>query len=51
MDYSDEAADIIKKLLIKDKDQRLGVTSDAAEILAHPWFADLDLRALENLDL
>ena len=49
--YSDEVVDIISGLLKKNKDERLGATNDAAEILAHPWFADLDLAALENFDL
>lgn len=51
LSYSDEVVDLIKKLLNKNRDQRLGAESDAREILAHPWFADIDLRALENLDI
>ena len=49
--YSDEVVDLISKLLKKTKEERLGASSDAAEILAHPWFADLDLTALENFEL
>ena len=46
--YSDEIVDIISKLLRKDKAQRLGATGDSEEILAHPWFSDIDLDALTN---
>lgn len=49
--YSDEVVDLISKLLKKTKEERLGASSDAAEILAHAWFADLDLQALENFEL
>lgn len=49
--YSDEVVDLISKLLKKNKEERLGASSDAAEILAHPWFADLDTTALENFEL
>ena len=40
---SPEAQDLIRKLLHKDRSQRLG---NIDEILAHPWFADLDIPAL-----
>ena len=43
--------DIVTKLLIKKPAQRLGSENGAAEILSHPWFADLDLEALERLEL
>ena len=42
--------DIILKLLNKDASLRLG-QGGSEEILAHPWFADLDLVALENMTL
>ena len=29
----------------------MGANGDATEILAHPWFADLDLVALENFEI
>ena len=29
----------------------MGANGDAAEILAHPWFADLDMTALQNFEL
>ncbi len=44
--YSDEVVDLISGLLKKKKEERLGATNDAAEILAHPWFAGLDMVAL-----
>ena len=42
---SPEAQDLITKLLNKDRTQRLG-KNGIDEILAHPWFADLDINAL-----
>ncbi len=48
IDYSDEIVDLINKLLHKDKADRLGVKGDSEEILKHPFFADLDVKALEN---
>lgn len=49
--YSDEVVDIISQLLKKAKEERLGASGDAAEILAHPWFNDIDMTALENFEL
>lgn len=44
--------DLISGLLKKNKDERLGSsTQDAAEILAHPWFADLDMERLQRYEL
>ncbi len=34
------------QLLAKDKSKRLGTTGDGQEILAHPFFASLDLEKL-----
>ena len=48
IDYSDEIMDVITKLLEKDKSYRLGSKDDAFEIFQHPYFADLDIEALEN---
>ena len=42
---SDEAKDLICKLLNKEKTKRLGANG-VKEILQHPWFADLDLGKL-----
>ena len=38
---SDQAKDLINKLLTKDPATRLGKQGGLQEILAHPWFADL----------
>ena len=38
---------MVEKLLHKNQKQRLGSTNDVHEILAHPWFADLDIKKLE----
>jgi serum/glucocorticoid-regulated kinase 2 len=42
---SDNAKDLILRLLDKNKKTRLGVNG-IDEIMKHPWFADLDLDAL-----
>jgi len=47
IDYSDELMSLVNGLLTKDKDMRLGCKNDAADILAHPFFAALDIRELE----
>ena len=50
IDYSDEVVDIIQKLLDKDRTKRLGSTGGKEgfkEVLAHPWFHDLDIEAIE----
>ena len=39
---SEEAKDLIQKLLTKDKNQRLGRKGDVQEILAHPWFKEIN---------
>ncbi len=43
---SPEAQDLIKKLLTKDYMQRLGYTNDVDEVLAHPFFRDINLTDL-----
>ena len=43
---SDNAKDIITKLLTKDQTKRLGSQADSLEVLSHPWFADLDWSKL-----
>lgn len=48
IDYSDELADLIKKLLEKDRTKRLGSMKGTQEILAHPWFASIDIVKLES---
>ena len=49
--YSDELVDLISKLLKKDKSKRLGSTNDWQEIIEHPFFATLDIDALEAMKL
>lgn len=39
---SDQARDIIVKLLKKNPKKRLGSEADSLEVLSHPWFEDLD---------
>ena len=39
---SDEAKDLITRLLNKSRKKRLGQKGDAEEVLAHPWFKDVD---------
>jgi serine/threonine protein kinase len=46
IDYSDEFVDIVMKLLVKEKKDRLGSKNDFREILEHPWFSDLDMDAV-----
>lgn len=46
IDYSDEFVDIVMKLLVKEKKDRLGSKNDFKEILEHPWFSDLDMDAV-----
>jgi len=48
IDYSDEIVDLIVGLLAKDKTKRLGFKDDGKEVLAHPFFASLDLEKLEK---
>lgn len=43
---SDEAKDIITKMLEKDRKVRLGQDNGVEDILGHPWFADLDIKKL-----
>ena len=43
---SDELKDIITKLLERDSKKRLGSVNDADDLVNHPWFADIDWKAL-----
>lgn len=43
---SDEAADLINKLLMKKKDMRIGAKGGVKEILEHEFFKPLDIEAL-----
>jgi serine/threonine protein kinase len=46
IDYSDELMDLVLKLLDKDKSTRLGAKNDSEEILAHPFFASINIKDL-----
>ena len=41
-----DCKDFIEKCLKKHPDERLGSNGDINEILAHPWFSDVDMTAL-----
>lgn len=43
---SNDAKDLIKKLLIKDQKVRLGSQADSLEVMSHPWFTDIDFTKL-----
>jgi protein-serine/threonine kinase len=46
IEYSDEFVDLVLKLLNKEKAERLGSKGDVDEILAHPFFASLNIKSL-----
>ena len=49
---SDEAVDLIKKLLEKDKTKRLGSgENDYIDIIVHPFFSSIDLSQLQSKEL
>lgn len=48
IEYSDLIMDLITQLLTKDKTNRLGSKDDFFEILSHPYFADINIEALEK---
>ena len=43
---SDNCKDFISKCLTKTPQERLGTKRDIEEILAHPWFSDIDVKKL-----
>ena len=45
---SENFIDLINKLTVKDPNMRL---RSAEEVLAHPWFGDIDMEKLENKEL
>lgn len=45
---SKNCKDFIEKLLIKDPKKRLGSKKDVKDVLAHPWFFDIDQKKLVN---
>ena len=48
---SDECADLIKQLLIRDPNNRLGSKQDSQDIKSHPFFKDLDWNVVKNKGL
>ena len=48
---SEEAKDLISRLLIRDRKQRLGQKGDMDEVFSHPFFANLDLEKLIKKEL
>lgn len=40
--FTDECADLIKILMIRNPYERLGVHEGAKELKSHKWFADVD---------
>ena len=46
IEYSDEAQDLICKLLAKKKAKRLGAIEDVEEVLSHPWFSDVNIEEI-----
>lgn len=42
MKVSDEGKDFVTKMLNRDPKTRLGSKGESDEILAHPWFKELD---------
>lgn len=47
LSYSKEFCDIVDKLLNKNFEKRLGSKDGVHEVLAHPWFKDIDIKAIE----
>ena len=41
-----ECKDFIEKCLKKNPEERLGSKTDLAEIISHPWFTNIDTKAL-----
>lgn len=48
---SEECKDFINQCLKKKPDERLGSQNGLDDILAHPWFADIDPKALLDKDI
>ena len=48
INISDDAKDLLQKLLIKNQDERLGAKSGFNDIRAHPFFNGFDFDALEK---
>lgn len=51
IDMTDDAKDMIEKLLNKDPKKRMGATNGIEEILAHDWFKNIEIDRLINKEL
>ena len=51
IEYSDQLVDVISQLLKKDRTERLGAKGGVTEVLAHPFFADINVKALEEYEV
>lgn len=49
--FSQEACNIILRLLDKDPDNRLGARDDADDIMNHPFFTGIDWKELERKNI
>ena len=47
LEYSDVFEDLIRRLLDKNISTRLGSKNGVHEVLEHPWFKDIDIKAVE----
>lgn len=46
IEVSPHARDLVTKMLVKERKDRLGQVNDVEDILGHPWFADLDMKEI-----
>eukprot|EP00005_Dracoamoeba_jomungandri_P000082 CAMPEP_0174251632 /NCGR_PEP_ID=MMETSP0439-20130205/1385_1 /TAXON_ID=0 /ORGANISM="Stereomyxa ramosa, Strain Chinc5" /LENGTH=475 /DNA_ID=CAMNT_0015331987 /DNA_START=69 /DNA_END=1496 /DNA_ORIENTATION=+ len=46
--FDDDAKDLIDKLLVIEKTQRLGACRGALDIIDHPWLAKIDYRTIDT---
>mmetsp|Transcript_23226 Transcript_23226/g.22799 ORF Transcript_23226/g.22799 Transcript_23226/m.22799 type:complete len:93 (-) Transcript_23226:65-343(-) len=47
-EISEDAKDLIGKLLIKDKNQRLGSARGIEEVLSHPWLSSINIAEIRS---
>ena len=48
---SKEGKDFITRILVRNPEDRLGYKTDVDEILAHPWFKDLNIEKMMKKEL
>lgn len=48
---SEELKDLILKLIDRSDSTRLGSNGDAEEVMAHPFFSDMNWEALYNREI